>query len=335
MDELNKGDASTDSLEGSSTVIRPSVENGENTAQSPGGPDSSSTTPGTSPSNQPRHVGALGAFFRRFNVYLLLFVLLLVLCSIGGTVLYLRGGNTIGSNLPSQSLSQNTLDQLANNDVSVGEPKHTLSVQGNTVFSGDVLTRGSLQVAGTLEVGSDLTLNGIRVSGNSTFDDVQVTKSLAITGNESIQGQLNVQQALNVSGGGTFLGALSAPSLTVGSLQLSGDLAVLHHITAGGGTPSRSNGTALGSGGTATVSGSDTGGSVTINTGSNPAAGCFLTVTFTAKFNSTPHVVVTPVGSAAAGMSYYITRSTGNFSICTTTAAPASATFGFDYIAFD
>jgi len=331
--EPPKEDTSINSLEAPTTVVRPSTTDatGGSIETHPAG----YTTPTDSGSpNQPRQASGIRAIYQRFSIYLLAFILLLVVCGIGAAVLYLRDESATSS-LPSQPLSQSTLDQLANNDVSVGEPKHTLSVQGNTVFSGNILTRGNLQVAGTLQVGSDLTLNGIRVSGNSTFDDVQVTKSLAITGNEAIQGQLNVQQNLSVNGSGTFRGAISAPSLTVGSLQLSGELAITHHITAGGSTPLRSNGAALGSGGTATVSGSDTGGSVTINTGTSPTSGCFLTITFTSKFNSIPHIVITPVGSAAAGLGYYINRSTSNFSICTTTAAPASTTFGFDYIAFD
>jgi hypothetical protein len=44
---------------------------------------------------------------------------------------------------------------------------------------------------------------------------------------------------------------------------------------------------------------------------------------------------VTPVGSAAAALNYYIQRSTSSFSVCTTNSAPGGSSFGFDYIAFD
>jgi hypothetical protein len=57
-----------------------------------------------------------------------------------------------------------------------------------------------------------------------------------------------------------------------------------------------------------------------------------MTITFTHSFASSPSVVITPVGSAAAGLAYYITRTANNFSICSNSAAPASANFGFDYI---
>jgi len=83
------------------------------------------------------------------------------------------------------------------------------------------------------------------------------------------------------------------------------------------------------------VSGSDTSGSIIINTGSAPPAGCFATITFSTPFASTPHVTITPIGSGAAGLEYYVNRSTTNFSVCALNAAPSSQTFGFDYMALD
>ncbi len=292
------------------------------------------TAPAAAPS-RPR--SPLPGFVAHLNIYLLLFILLIIISGATGTILYLRAKNENVDNnsLSSQSLSQSDLDQLANTDVTVGQPKHTLNVQSNAVFNGSVLVRSNLQIAGNLQVGSSLAINGIRVTGNSVFDDVQITKSLAVTGSTSFQGGLVIQQSLNVNGTANFLGAITAPSLTVGSLQMSGDLDLTHHISAGGATPSRNNGTALGGGGTVSVSGSDTAGTITINTGSSPGVGCFVSVTFATKFNATPHIVMTPIGSAAALVGYYVNRSTTGFSVCGTSAAPGGTTFGFDYIAFD
>lgn len=317
------------SLETPSTVIEPT--NGPVNAPEGNGiatPSSSSQRTSSSGSN-------FKQWFRaHFNIYLLAFIALVALSAVGGGVLYFRS-STSQTNAPAQPLSQSDLDQLSSSDVSVGEPKHTLSVQSDTVFSGNVLVRDNLQIAGTLQVGSDLAIAGLRVTGSSTFDDVQITNSLAVTGNSSIQGQLNVQKSLQVNGGGTFLGAVSAPSVTAGSLQLNGDLNLTHHLTAGGNTPGRSNGPSIGGGGTASVSGSDTSGSVTINTGSGPSAGCYVTVNFATKFNSTPHVVISPANSSAAGLNYYVNRSTTNFSICATNVPSGGTTYTFDYIALD
>lgn len=340
--EPNK-ESSTDSgsLEQPTASVQPAAGGEQVIDTSAGGDDSGTLANGAGGSATvappPRPKTPLSFVASHLNIYLLLFILLLIISGATATILYIRAKNdsTASDNLSSQSLSQSTLDQLANSDVTVGEPKHTLSVQSNAVFTGSVLVRSNLQIAGTLQVGTNLAIAGLRVSGNSTFDDVSITKSLAVTGATSFQGGLTIGQSLNVNGTANFQGAITAPSMTVGSLQLSGDLNLTHHITAGGANPSRSNGTALGGGGTVSVSGSDTAGTVTVNTGSSPSIGCFVTVTFATKFNATPHMVVTPIGSTAAQVGYYINRSTSSFSICDTVAAPGGVTFSFDYIAFD
>jgi hypothetical protein len=99
--------------------------------------------------------------------------------------------------------------------------------------------------------------------------------------------------------------------------------------------PGRTQGNALGGGGTSSVGGSDTAGSITINTGSNPSAGCFITVNFAAKFSGTPRVVISPVDAPAGGLAYYVTRNISSFSVCSNNAPAANASFGFDYIVFD
>jgi cytoskeletal protein CcmA (bactofilin family) len=274
-------------------------------------------------------------FFKRLmkgtNIYLLLFILLLVIAGAIATAVYLSSKKATDNTVPTQTLSQDALKQLATSDVTVGQAKQTLNVQSNAVFAGKVLIRDSLEVAGTIQVGGSLNVPGITVSGNSIFEQIQINKGLSVAGDTSVQGQLTVAKNLTVGGGATFGGAVSAPQLNVNTLQLNGNLTLTKHISAGGATPSRSNGDALGSGGTTAVSGSDIAGSVNVNTGSGPNAGCFLTVNFTTKYNATPHVIVTPIGSAAANLAYYVNRSTSNFSICAANTPPSNASFGFDY----
>jgi hypothetical protein len=270
------------------------------------------------------------------NLYLLAFCLLLVVSGTVGGIVYLNGKQVqkTRETLSSQSLSSGSLSQLANSGVSVGDPKQVLTVQSNSIFSGKVLVREDLEVAGRLLVGSSLSLTGITVSGQSTFDDVQITKDLAVTGNTSIQGKLSARN-LATSGDGSFGGTVTATQLVANSLTLNNNLTLTRHIIVGGSTPGRSNGNGLGSGGTATVSGSDTAGSITINSGSSPHPGCFITVNFTQKYNSVPHILITPVGPGAANVGYYVTRSTGNFSVCGTGSAPASQSFGYDYMVIE
>lgn len=274
--------------------------------------------------------------FGRFSVYLLMFVVVLLLAFMVIVGTYLRShSKASNTNIKTQNLSQSDLSQLAQSDVNVGNTKQVLNVQSNAVFAGQVLVRSDLQVAGKLQVGGSLSLTGITVSGDSIFDQLQVNKNLQVAGDTAVQGQLTIQKNLSVNGTGTFNGALSAPAIIVNTLQISGDLSLTHHISAGGANPGRSSGNALGGGGTASVSGSDTAGSITINTGSNPSVGCFITVNFTSKFSSTPHVVISPVEATAGNLNYYVTRTTANFTVCSTNAPAGGQTFGFDYIIFD
>ncbi|MBC7708164.1 hypothetical protein H7Y63_03005 [Polaromonas sp.] len=289
-----------------------------------------STAPNSEPYKLPKKT--LKDRIARFNLYLLLFVFLII---IGITVTVLtyfaskRAAQT--TTISSQTLDKKALDQLASTDATVGDPKQILSVQSNAVFAGKVLVRDTLEVAGGIQVNGPVTLSGLTVSGKTNLDETQVSKNLAIAGDTAVQGGLTVAKSLQVNGGGTFSGALSAPQITVSQLQLNGDLVLTHHITAGGPTPSRSNGPALGSGGSASVSGSDTSGTVSINTGGGAPAGCFANISFAQKYNSVPHVTVTPIGADAGSLDYYVTRTTAGFSICDATAPPSGASFGFDY----
>jgi cytoskeletal protein CcmA (bactofilin family) len=269
------------------------------------------------------------------NVYLLIFILIVVLSTGGVLVVYQKDKKANApTTVNTTTLSNEALNQLKSSDATVGDPKQTLTIASNAIFSGKVLIRDSLDVAGSIKVGGAMTLPGLTVSGVGSFDQIQ-GNNLAISGNASIQGQLTVQKGITSNGGATFGGPISAPQLTVQSLQLSGDIQLVRHIDAGGNTPGKTDGTALGNGGTSSVSGTDTAGTVTINTGGSPSVGCFITVEFVNKFGGTPHVVITPVGSAAAGLNYYTTRNSSSFTICTTNPAPPGQTFSFDYVAID
>lgn len=301
-----------------------------------GGPDATANEPATAATAPKKSANKrIQNLILHVNIYVLLFLLILVLA--GGLILVGIQKNKKAqspTSINTQTLNEDELKQLTESEQKVGDPKSTLAIESNAIFSGKVLVRDSLDVAGTIKVGGSLSLPGISVSGQSTFDQIQAN-NLNISGNAQLQGQLNVQKGLTVSAGATFGGPISAPQLTVQSLQLSGDLQITRHIDAGGGTPGKSDGSALGSGGTVSVSGTDTAGTITVNTGGGPGAGCFVTVHFVQRFSNTPHVVITPVGSAAAGLNYYISRSNSSFSVCTTNAPGGGQSFSFDYIAID
>lgn len=273
---------------------------------------------------------------KRVNIPLLLFGLVIVV-ALGITLIaFLQSKQASSTNHPqTQSLNQSTLNKLADSDATVGSSQSILNVESSAVFAGQVLVRQNLQVAGNLQIGGTIALNDITVAGTSQLGQVNVNKNLAVAGDTALQGSATIAKNLQVSGSGTFSGPLSAPQIITSSLQLNGNLTLTHHIDIGGGTPSRSNGSALGSGGSVSVGGSDTAGSISINTGGGPAAGCFATINFTTPYSSTPYVMVTPIGSSAGGLSYYVNRSTTSFSICDASTPPAGSSFGFDYFIVD
>lgn len=304
---------------------------------SPAGADSSLSKDEEKKSEKKKKLGAGGikGIVGKLNIYLLLFILILVLAVFVVFIGMQRSKKELENpTVTTTPLTQETLDQINGSDATVGDPKQTLSVESNAIFSGAVLVKGNLDVAGAIKVGGALTLPGLSVSGSSTFDQI-AANGMAVSGDAGIQGTLNVQRNLTVGGSAQFGGPVSVPQLSVQSLVLEGDLAITRHIDGGGGTPGVSGGGALGGGGTVSVSGSDTAGTLTINTGGGPGAGCFATITFSQRFNQVPHVVITPVGSAAAGLNFYITRNTSSFQVCTTNPAPGGANFSFDWVAID
>jgi cytoskeletal protein CcmA (bactofilin family) len=320
------------SLEDPGTVVEQ-----DNTAagQSASGNEAASATGGDTPKPKKSFNKRIQNLINRVNIYLLLFILIIVLAAGIVFVGYQRTKKEAAPvAINTQPLDAEALAKLKGSDAKVGDPKQTLSIESNAIFSGKVLVRDSLDVAGTIKVGGALNLPGITVSGTSAFDQIQANK-LSIAGDTNIQGQLTVQKNLTITGGATFGGPISAPQITIQSLQLNTDIQLNRHIDAGGGTPGKTDGSALGSGGTSSVSGSDTAGTVTINTGGGPGAGCYITVNFAQRFNGTPHVVITPVGSGGAGLNYYVNRTTSNFSICSTNAPAGGISFSFDYVAID
>ncbi|MGH7237198.1 MAG: hypothetical protein ACREGF_01540 [Candidatus Saccharimonadales bacterium] len=304
-------------------------DNGESLEQNPASPDYIKA-----PAPIPPKRG-LRRRLAGFNIYLLLFVFLLLLAAAGAIILVTRNNQTKKTPaLSGQDLSQAELQNLAQNTVAIGNPDQVLKVGSNAIFAGQVLVQKDLDVAGGLNVGGSLKLTNLDVGGAASFGSL-ATGQLTDSGSDNIKGALSVGQALSVAGSANFGGAVAVNQLTASSLNLNSDLNLTHHIQAGGATPGHSSGNALGAGGTTSLSGSDTAGVININTGGNPSAGCFINVNFASSFHTAPYIVVTPVGSAAGSLQYYVNRSSGGFSVCSDNSAAGGSSFGFDYVALD
>lgn len=330
LESTTEAPAAESSTEGES--LEAAADNGTIDATGGGGLAGAPTAP-QQPVKPPSR-GGLKNKFRKVNIYFLGFLLALVIAGMALFIGLMRSREAANpEEISSQTLSTDAINELRGNDIKIGDPKQTLSVESNAVFAGRVLVQGGVDIAGALKVSGTISLNDVAVTGTGTFQQIQAN-ALAVSGNAGVQGQLAVQGSANVTGGGSFGGALTAPKITADSLDLTGDLRFGRHLDAGGNTPSSSGGGALGAGGTSSNTGTDTAGTVVISTGSGPAAGCFVTINFAQAFAGTPHVVISPASTDAASLDYYVTRNTGSFSICATNPA-GGRNYTFDYIVID
>lgn len=271
--------------------------------------------------------------FRKVNPYLLAFILIVVVAGVIAIVTYLNSQKPpVTPDVASQQLSEDALKQLANSDATVGNNSQTLTIQGNAIITGQTLARGNLNVAGNIQTGGSIQTPNLTVSGTSNLGTAQIN-TLQVASTVAIQGTTTIRD-LNVSGTTSFSGAVTASQITVTRLILSGNavLQVPNHISFTGPSPTRTiNNAVAGNGGTLSINGSDTAGTINISTGSGTVPGCFAKITFQQSFPTQPRVIVSPIDISAGQIQYYVERNTTSFSICTATAAPTNQTFGFDY----
>jgi cytoskeletal protein CcmA (bactofilin family) len=272
------------------------------------------------------------------NVYVLIFIAIFVI-GIAITAFMAMGSKKKPvpvASIGSAALSQTALNQLAVSNSSLGNSAQTLTIQSNAVISGQLLVRGNLAVAGNIQSGGTIQAADIVASDTANLGSVQA-KTLQVATNETVQGASNIGN-LVVEGTSTFSGAITASTISVNSLILSngGSLTVPAHIGFPGATPTHTVGTvALGSGGSATLNGSDTSGTVNINTGSGAAPGCFISTTFNKPYTTTPRIIISPVGAPSGLVQYYATITATGFSICSDNAPPSGSVIIYDYFVMD
>lgn len=216
-----------------------------------------------------------------------------------------------------QSLDNGTLTKLTTKAAASGGGQVTqqLTVTPDTLYKGVVDIQGSIKAQKSFELGGNLDVKG----------------SSIMQGAVSINNNLAVHGALSV-GGALSAASISVDSLNISTIKVSGNLAFGGHILPSGAQPSAKASNASG-GGTISISGNDTAGTITINVGNGTLfAGELAAITFRTPFATTPKVQLTPVNSEASNMHYFVTRTTSFMTIETSTVASAGATYVFDYL---
>lgn len=210
-----------------------------------------------------------------------------------------------------QSLDNGTLNQLTSG--LDGETKQQLTISADTIFKNSVVIQDSAEVAKKL-----LVRGNVDVSGTTSL-----RSSLSVNGPTTIGGSLTV-------GGLITAGSLNVGSITISSINISGNLSFNGHFVPGGSTPSVRTSTAAG-GGNVNIEGNDTSGTITIRTGSNPTAGELAVVTFRSAYSTTPRLQLTPLNNGSSSINYYGTKSSSFFTINSSNTPAANTTYIFDY----
>jgi hypothetical protein len=148
-----------------------------------------------------------------------------------------------------------------------------------------------------------------------------------------VSGQTNTTNLLQaLSSTGSVLASIDgAGNLTVQAAIINANLTLNGHFISGGSTPTAAVGPAAG-GGTFSISGDDTFGTITINaTGSAISSGVLATITFNTAYGAAPRVVLSPDSSSAAASQFYKgTVNTTSFQI-DVGAIPTAGAYTFDY----
>ncbi len=203
---------------------------------------------------------------------------------------------------PTVVINTQTLDAGTLNKLTVQEgttpAKQQLTITPDTLFKNSVEIQGSVKVAKNFDIG----------------------------GNANLHGNLSVSGLITAS-------SLSVGSLSINTINLSGNLNFGGHIVPTGSAPTAAPSVAA-SGGTVTISGNDSAGTITITIGNGSLlAGELAIITFHSAFSTTPKVQLTPINSASAALLHYATRSPKFFTINDIAPPPEAGTsYVFDYL---
>jgi cytoskeletal protein CcmA (bactofilin family) len=239
------------------------------------------------------------------------------------------------------TLSTSDLSKLGINRNPIGDTGSELVVAPNAQFKGKLNVAGDTTLSGQLSLNNKIngtdasftqlqagktSFSEINVNGDITTSTLNLRKDLVVAGQAQIQGPVNLKQLLTVSNSVNIVGNLSVGGvLTVStfsarSLTSTSTLTIGGHIITNGLSPSLAPGNALGSNGTASVSGNDAAGAISINIGVGAVGGTLASIAFHNQYTAAPRVVITPVG--VPGEFYIFNLTNSGFSLGVASGLP-------------
>jgi cytoskeletal protein CcmA (bactofilin family) len=258
-----------------------------------------------------------------------------------GFLLKKQSSNNNAANKGQVTLTNADLSKLGIDRNAIGDSGSQLIVSPNAQFKGTLSVAGSTTLSGQLSLNSKVagtdasftqlqagktSLSDLNVNGDGTLSTLNLRKDLIVAGQTQLQGPVNLKQLLTVNNSVNVLGNLSVGGvLTVGtfsarSLTSTSTLTIGGHIITNGSSPSLAPGNALGSNGTAGISGNDAAGFISINIGVGAVGGTLASVAFHNQYGTTPKVVITPVG--VPGEFYIFNLTSSGFSVGVASGLP-------------
>lgn len=243
------------------------------------------------------------------------------------------------------TISTDTLDKLGVSRNPLGASGTELIVGPKATFKSDVQVAGQLQVAGQFTLNSklnaadasftklqagDAQVQQLNVNGDGTVSSLSLRKDLQVAGTTRLQGALTVNQLTTINNNMNVAGNLSiGGTLSVRNFQIT-NFTIAGHLISSGSAPYVVSGGAVGSNGTVAISGNDTTGTISVNTGVGAGNGLLASVSFSARYASTPHIVVSSIGHSVPGL-YISNRTSAGFTI-NVDGAMSPGGYAFDYV---
>lgn len=258
-----------------------------------------------------------------------------------------------------------TAESDINVDNITAETADLYSIQSHDITNSQLITTLGLLVQGDAQINDDLVINNnLQVlNGTSNFKEVGVTEDLGVNGaltagtagvlgNFGVNGDTELQNTVITGNlevtGICLLDAVSATTIDVNDFEALTNRvnSLLYGLTAVGGDSLivGTLDTGAGTGATISIKGSNLGGTITINTGSAPAAAAII-ATFTLPVGLNPLMdgigtMITKAGNVNAAIyeaatGTYINAGTGNviaFMASGVIALTASTTYVWNYI---
>jgi hypothetical protein len=293
---------------------------------------------GNGPNNSGSHRSAWDKLRYRANTIGSITALFLFLVIAGGVVGYFTAQTKKqpAAKAPSvETLSPSDIAKLNQIGANLGSSSQTLNIGANALFRGTADVVGALTVGGRLNANGPVTLSQLNITGNTAATGLNVGSNLLVTGAATLQSTLTVNNLTTINSNLTVAGTVSAGALTAGTIAvqnitISGPLTISHLVTRGL-PPTIAAGGGLGAGGTVSISGNDTAGQVNFNTGTPGGSGVLGTITFRAPYGATVHVLLSAITPGAATTPVYVSRSAGTFQVVSAGAVPSGTTLSYDF----